>query len=122
MGPRNKCGDDKGAATEDGENHMKTIMTAPPMAEPLSVGEAKLHLRIDGADEDTLISRLIAAARRQVETAAGLVMITQSWSIFLDRWPGGRLTADPLGPPAPVVAIAGAGFRPPGPGQPGPLA
>src|SRR5215208_5593238 len=77
---------------------MKTIMTAPPMAEPLSLGEAKLHLRIDGADEDTLISTLIAAARRQVETAAGLVMVTQDWSIFFDRWPASPIVELALAP------------------------
>jgi uncharacterized phiE125 gp8 family phage protein len=73
-------------------------MTVPPVAEPVSLDEAKLHSRIDGADEDTLISRLIAAARRQVEAATGLVMITQDWSIFLDRWPASPIVELPLAP------------------------
>lgn len=81
---------------------MKTIMTAPPMAEPVSLDEAKLHLRLDSADEDALITRLIAAARRQVETAAGLVMISQEWSVFLDRWPASPILELPL---APIRAI-----------------
>jgi uncharacterized phiE125 gp8 family phage protein len=77
---------------------MKTIVTAPPVTEPVSLDEAKLHLRIDGVGEDALISQLIAAARRRVETAAGLVMITQDWSVFLDRWPASPILELPLAP------------------------
>ncbi len=44
------------------------------MAEPLSVADAKLHLRVDGEDEDALITGIIAAAVDHVERATGLVL------------------------------------------------
>jgi len=41
---------------------MALVMTAAPSAEPISLAEAKAHLRIDGNDEDALLASLIAAA------------------------------------------------------------
>lgn len=42
------------------------------MAEPVSLDEAKLHLRVVGADEDTLIAACIAAARNHCENELGI--------------------------------------------------
>jgi len=81
---------------------MKSILTSPPEAEPVSLAEAKAHLRIDGASEDALLARLIASGRRHVETATGLALIAQGWSHFLDCWPRGPVVELPV---APVMAI-----------------
>jgi uncharacterized phiE125 gp8 family phage protein len=67
---------------------MPLILVTPPAAEPVSLPEAKTHLRITHAEDDAYIAKLIAAARRAVEQATGLRLITQSWSLFTDRWPG----------------------------------
>lgn len=47
------------------------IVTVAPTSEPVTLAEAKLHLRVDGTDEDALISGLIAAARDYVDSYTG---------------------------------------------------
>ena len=62
--------------------------------EPLSLADAKLHLRVDAEDEDDLILGCIAASVDQVERYTGLVLtrrlVTEALSHFGDRirsWP-----------------------------------
>lgn len=59
-----------------------------PTEEPISLEEAKAHLRVDGNDEDTLIQSLIVAAREHVETITRRALLTQTWDLFFDYWPG----------------------------------
>ena len=77
---------------------MTLVMTNGPDLEPVSVAEAKAHLRIDSSEEDALIASLIITSRLHIEAALGLALITQSWSYFIDRWPGGRAVVLPLKP------------------------
>ena len=59
---------------------------AAPGEELLSADEVKLHLRIEQEEtvEDSLLTRLIAAARRQAEAFTGRALITQTWDMDLD--------------------------------------
>jgi uncharacterized phiE125 gp8 family phage protein len=77
---------------------MPSILTVPPAIEPVSLSEAKAHLRIVHADEDQLLLLLIAAARRQVEARTGLVLIAQGWTQYLDDWPEEGIIALVPGP------------------------
>jgi uncharacterized phiE125 gp8 family phage protein len=77
---------------------MSAILTTPPAAEPLSLSEAKAHLRITHNDDDTYISTLIISARRMLEARFGLALLAQSWSIFADSWPDDGMFRLPLHP------------------------
>ncbi len=58
-----------------------------PAVEPVTLSEAKAHLRVTSTNEDGLIATLIASAREEVEAATGIVLITQDWRLYLDIWP-----------------------------------
>ena len=46
---------------------MALVLVTPPATQPVSLTEAKLHLRVSDTTEDTLITALIAAARERAE-------------------------------------------------------
>lgn len=77
---------------------MPAIQTQPPALEPVSLAEAKAHLRITHTDDDQTISTLITTARAAVEAECQCRMIAQGWSVFLDRWPPCRSVALPVWP------------------------
>jgi uncharacterized phiE125 gp8 family phage protein len=77
---------------------MSLLLTTPPATEPVSLAEAKTHLRVTHADDDIYISTLIIAGRRRVETRTGLRLINQGWSQFMDCWPPGGIVELRLNP------------------------
>jgi uncharacterized phiE125 gp8 family phage protein len=88
---------------------MATVQTSAPSIEPITLEEAKAHLRIDTTDDDTLIQSLIMTSRLHIEVALGLTLLTQTWSCFFDQWPGNRTALDaitlPISPIASVDAV-----------------
>lgn len=72
-----------------------------PTTEPLSLAEAKLYLRVDGSDEDSLITDIIAAVREAAEDYLRRSLITQNWSVTYDDYAPG---CTPL-PNGPVQAV-----------------
>ena len=66
---------------------------AAPASEPLTLAEAKAHLRVDLSDDDAMIARTISAAREWVEAHTGRALIAQSWRLTLDAWPDGPAVA-----------------------------
>lgn len=62
---------------------MGRIQIAAPAVEPVSLAEAKLHCRVDGNDDDSLLTALIVAARQQAEHRTGRALITQQWRFTL---------------------------------------
>lgn len=75
---------------------MSLVQTAAPAVEPITLADAKAHLRIDGTAEDAFIASLIITSRLQIEAALGLSLITQAWKWTLDAWPDRREIALPL--------------------------
>lgn len=68
------------------------IQTAAPATEPISLEEAKSHLRIEPDDtgSDADIEAMIAAARQKFEIESGQALITQQWILALSCWPQGK--------------------------------
>ena len=52
-----------------------------PLAEMISLAEAKLYLRVDHIDEDIFISELIVAVRMFAEGYLGRSLVTQDWQV-----------------------------------------
>lgn len=69
---------------------MLTPLSAPA-AEPLTLAEAKAHLRVDFSDDDALITALIVTARQQAEHRTGRALVTQQWRYGLDQFPDDSL-------------------------------
>lgn len=84
---------------------MSLVLTSGPAQEPVTVSEAKAHLRIDGNAEDALIASLILTSRLHIEAALDLALITQSWTVRLDAWPRGDCVEIALSPLKSVDAV-----------------
>jgi uncharacterized phiE125 gp8 family phage protein len=84
---------------------MATTLLSGPTVEPVSLAEAKAHLRVDTDAEDTLIQSLIMASRLHIEAALDLALITQTWRHQLDRWPRARSLNLPLRPVQSLSAV-----------------
>ncbi len=76
---------------------MPMQLITPPAGEPVSLAEAKLHLRVDFDDDDSLIQVLISAARQAAETLTNRQLITARWRMVLDSFPGPSLMGVPAG-------------------------
>ena len=84
---------------------MTLTRIAAPAAEPVTLSEAKAHLRVTDTMEDTLISSLVEAAREEVELATGLALITQDWRLYLDNWPPSGLVRLRRAPVQSVIQV-----------------
>ena len=75
-------------------------------AEPVTIEEAKLHLRVDGEDENPLIGNLISAARAWVENLCGRQLLTATWVYRLDSFPGSGTIMLPVSPVSSITSVA----------------
>lgn len=64
------------------------------MTEPVTLAQAKQHLRVDYGDDDTYIASLITAARQFVETKTNSAIFNRSMILTMDAfpWPGWSTT------------------------------
>lgn len=68
-------------------NHWALTLVTPPTVEPVSLDDAKEHLRVDWDDDDSYITALITAARMITEERTGRALISQTWDLILDDFP-----------------------------------
>lgn len=64
-----------------------TRTVVQPTAEPLSLDEVKLHLRVDGDDEDDWITPQITAARQAAENFCNRYIAEQGVEMRVPGWP-----------------------------------
>jgi uncharacterized phiE125 gp8 family phage protein len=75
---------------------MSSRLITPPAEEPVSLQEAREHLRPESG-EDEYLSDPIAAARRHCESFQGRAYITQTWDLYMNAFPAGCIKV-PLPP------------------------
>jgi len=66
-------------------NTLKVITS--PTSEPLTLEEAKLHLKVETDADDSLITSLITAARETAEIFTGRALASQVLEYILDGFP-----------------------------------
>lgn len=81
------------------------VIATHPAIEPVSRAEAKLHVRMDHADEDHLIDLYIAAARRQLEKDTGRTPVNTVYDFTVDRFPEERWIPLPRIPVSSVASV-----------------
>lgn len=84
----------------------KLALITPATAEPITLSEAKAHLRVEIAEDDAFISALIKAAREHVESITSRAVVTQTWELVLDSFPADEGIVLPLSPLRTVDSIA----------------
>jgi uncharacterized phiE125 gp8 family phage protein len=83
---------------------MSAILIDPPAIEPVTLAEARAHLRLTSTDDDDYVAAMITAARIQVESATRRVLVDQTWRVYRDDWPGNGRVDLPI---APIQSVAG---------------
>lgn len=87
---------------------MRLSLTSAPAGNPVSLTEAKAHLRISNTASDTLLGNLLTLATQHYDGRNGVLrraLVTQSWRMTLDNWPACRAFELPLPPLQSVESI-----------------
>lgn len=87
---------------------MQLKLTSPPEKTPVSLTEAKLHLRVEHAADDTLITALIAAATTELDGRFGRLrraILTQTWDMYECGFPNCCKWELPMPPLQQVVSV-----------------
>jgi len=77
----------------------------PPAVEPVTLSEAKAHLRVDASDDDAYIATLITAAREWVEQYIDRTLVHTQWVMRFDKFPDSGI--EPVELPRPPVVFSG---------------
>lgn len=80
-------------------------ITTAPASEPVSLTEAKLHLRIDHSTEDSLITSHIETARQIAEDISGRAFFNRTLTATLDCWPASGIIKLPSAPLVSVTSV-----------------
>jgi uncharacterized phiE125 gp8 family phage protein len=71
---------------------MRWVVAVAPAQEPVSLDEARRHLRDPDATQNPLIESLIAAARQHIEKVCERALMPQTWRGSLDAFPDGEIS------------------------------
>jgi uncharacterized phiE125 gp8 family phage protein len=67
--------------------YRSLVRSVPPAVEPVTLAEAKAHLRVDTADDDTYIAAIIKAAREWCEEYLDRSLVHTQWTMRMDSFP-----------------------------------
>jgi len=84
---------------------MPIIELTAPSFEPVTIDEAKNHLRVIGNEEATYIKQLIKVARGVIETKTQRALCRRTFRLVLDDWPLSRVIELPYPPLASVETV-----------------
>jgi uncharacterized phiE125 gp8 family phage protein len=82
--------------------------TAAPADAPITLDDAKLHCRVDAADDDALITGLIAGVTQHLDGRYGYLgrcLVTQSWEYRVHAFPRCGVIELPLPPLQAVSSV-----------------
>jgi uncharacterized phiE125 gp8 family phage protein len=71
----------------DGKRYRSLKVQTQPVVEPVSVADAKAHIRVDTNTDDTYIAALIGAAREYCETYMDETLVDSQYVMRLDAFP-----------------------------------
>ena len=83
---------------------MGLRLITPPAEEPITLEEAKQHLRVEDSSQDLLIGLYIMAARQHIDGKDGWLgraIVSQTWELSLDTFPADEIQI----PLVPLVSI-----------------
>jgi uncharacterized phiE125 gp8 family phage protein len=86
---------------------MSLKLVTTPTDWPVTLAEAKAHLRVDFADDDALIEIFRKAATDEAEKFTGRALIEQTWDLYLDEFPDDEIEI----PRPPLIEIVGVYYR-----------
>lgn len=86
-------------------NYRSLTRATGPAVEPVTLSEAKAHLRVDDSNSDAEITAMIQAAREWVETYLDRTLVNTQWVMRLDKFPDDGLQDIPL--PRPPMVTSG---------------
>lgn len=86
---------------------LSPVLVTPPATSPVSLAEAKAHLRVDHDDEDTLIQAIVDAATEHLDGYDGILgraIMPQTWAQQYSGFCGDMVL--PFGPVQAVTSVA----------------
>lgn len=82
----------------------RLVPLAAPAEGPVSLSALRTYLRVDGTDDDDVLTAVLRAARQSVEQRCGRILSVQTWRLILDAWPPDQSVVIPLIPFRRIVA------------------
>lgn len=88
------------------EGHQALEIAVPPAMAPLSLAEAREHLKLGRGEDEPGLARAIDAATAQAEALTGRSLIRREYRLWRHAWPRGGVLRLPMGPVIAVSEIA----------------
>lgn len=75
---------------------MHPTLITPPALDPVTLAEAKAHIRLEHDEDDLYVGGLIKAATDLVETLTGRVVLDQTWQLQVANFAALHLPRSPV--------------------------